>query len=334
MNLESSRVRKTITFDLYGCLLNNKLIHHFVGQVAREHNVEPALAENFFNLYIERVKYSSSSFVPYYDLLQRALLYVDMELNTNTTFVSHLDELFLLHVDIKPHVDVLPALHNLIENGYELYLIANTSFQLVQKQFDNFEGIFNEKNICVTDEVKTYKPNLDFFRFAAKKFKLFGTDHFHVSSNYFNDIIPANLLHWDNIYVNRNKTGIHQDYEPTLVIHNLTDLHEGMGYVRYRQHEEEMAAQRREEEEAEKLEAAKRAQELRARHEAETRRQEQALREREHRMQQQSLHDKIMDPHGFQEVIQNVNPMKARALSLAREKALAHARIRENLNNL
>lgn len=324
-----SRVRKTITFDLYGCLLNDRLIQHFVGQVAREHGIEASLAENFYNLYVERVKFSSERFIPYYDLLQKVLLYVDMELNTKTIFVSHLDELFLMHIDIKPHVDVLPVLHHLADSGYELYLIANTSYQLVQRQFDNFDGLFHDKNICVTDEVKTYKPNHEFFRFAAKKFKLFGTDHFHVSSDYFNDIIPATQLHWDTMYVNRNKTGVHQDYEPTLILNNLNDLEEGMGYVRHRQQEEEFAAKKREDEAKEAAEAAQRAKLIKERQQY-----EQKKRAEEYALSQarKSPAELINNDEEFNILLKNVNPQKARALMLARQRALSNARVRNDLD--
>lgn len=229
--------RRALTFDFYGTLLNYQLIPHFVGQVGRENNINPELTERFFAMYLERMMYALS-YMSYRDVLENAMKYLDMEFNTKV-FSANVDELYLLHYDIKPHPDVLPALHNLKDKGYELYLMANSSLSLVEKQFEHLDGLFNDKNIIVADEVRCYKPHLEFFKAAVDKFKLRTADHFHVSADYFQDIIPATRLHWLTAYVNRSKTGVFKGMEPSGIVTNLSELEEGMINAKKRIEEEE-----------------------------------------------------------------------------------------------
>lgn len=348
--------RRALTFDLYGTLLNYQLIPHFVGQVGRENNINPELTERFFAMYLERMMYAVD-FMSYRDVLENAMKYLDMEFNTKV-FTANVDELYLMHYDIKPHFDVLPALHSLKSKGFELYLMANTSLSLAEKQFDHFEGLFNDKNILVADEVRCYKPRLEFFKAAVDKFKLRTADHFHVSADYFQDIIPATRLHWLTAYVNRSKTGVFKGMEPSGIITNLSELEEGMINAKKRIEEEERAARERElaaqKEEADaQLEAARKAEAERAAQEAARKQameqqmqlqqqqqmqRQQAMQQRQ-RMRSMGFDDMVDDSIDFggnnqyfvpqtqedrilAEKMRNMNPNKARALAKARERAL------------
>ena len=337
--------RRALTFDFYGTLLNYQLIPHFVGQVGRENNINPELTERFFNMYLERMMYALD-YMSYRDVLENAMKYLDMEFNTKV-FSANIDELYLMHYDIKPHFDVLPALQALKSKGYELYLMANTSLSLVEKQFDHFEGLFNDKNILVADEVRCYKPRLEFFKAAVNKFKLRTADHFHVSADYFQDIIPATRLHWLTVYVNRSKTGVFKGMEPSGIITNLSELEEGMVNAKKRIEEEERAARERElaaqKSEAEaQLAAARQAEAEKAAKEAA--RQQQLQQQQQMYQQQQAqrgrgMGDIIDDSVDFGgsnpyfvpqsqedrilvEKMRTMNPNKARALAKARERAL------------
>lgn len=348
--------RRALTFDFYGTLLNYQLIPHFVGQVGRENNINPELTERFFAMYLERMMYALS-YMSYRDVLENAMKYLDMEFNTKV-FSANVDELYLLHYDIKPHPDVLPALHNLKDKGYELYLMANSSLSLVEKQFEHLDGLFNDKNIIVADEVRCYKPHLEFFKAAVDKFKLRTADHFHVSADYFQDIIPATRLHWLTAYVNRSKTGVFKGMEPSGIVTNLSELEEGMVNAKKRIEEEERAARERElaakkSESDAQLAAARQAEAEKAAQEAarkkameqqqqmqaqQAQQQQQMLRERQ-RLQAMGMGDMINDSIDFGgtnsyfvpqnqedrilvEKMRNMNPNKARALAKARERAL------------
>ena len=127
--------RRALTFDLFGCLINHRMITHFVGQIGRENNINPELTERYFQLYLDRVKYAMD-FMTYTDVLNQTMALLDMTFNTKV-FSQASGELLLVYGDMRPHPDVVPSLQKLKNSGYELYLIANANIQMVQKQFDN-----------------------------------------------------------------------------------------------------------------------------------------------------------------------------------------------------
>lgn len=238
--------RRAVTFDFFDCLVNYRLITHYVSQVGRENGIDSALVERLFILYLERLKYCGD-YIPYNDLLAQVLMYLDMELNSKC-FEPTADELYILHNDLRLHQDVMPCLRQLKENGFELYLMANCPTSLVSKHFERMEDLFNDKNTISSDESKCYKPRLDFFKLANNKFKLSSADHFHVSSSYFGDIMAANKMHWDSVYVNRTKTGVYKENEPSVIITTMADLEDAMAYARRKMEEEERLAAERDRE--------------------------------------------------------------------------------------
>lgn len=333
----SSHERRVITFDLYGCLLNFRLVPHFVGQVGRENNINPELTEYFFHLYLNRVMYAMD-FMNYHDVLATTMAYIDMEFNTKV-FTQNFNELYLIHNDLVPHNDVLPVLHALREKGYELYILGNTDMTLMRKQFDRLDGIFDEKTVLVADEPRCYKPRFDFMRKAVDKFKLRSALHFHVSDNYFQDIIPASQLHWMSVYVNRSKTGVYKGIEPSVVINTLSDLEGGMAYALKRIEEEEAAARARENAERQAAEQKAAEQKAKAEETAHVQRAAQQQMQQQRHQQQQyesfNINDDMMEfgnatiteqDRILNEKMKHMNPARARALAKARERA---ARMRD-----
>lgn len=348
--------RKVLTFDLFDCLFNFRLITHFVGQVGRENNLAPDLVENFFQIYMERAK-NAESFMTYHDLLVKVMRYLDMELSTKV-FSANAEELYLMHKDLRPHSDVIPTLEKLRNNGYILCLFADCNMQLVQTYLDKLDNLISEKNVLCVDEMRCYKPRSEFFRFANDKFKLRSADdHFHVSSNYYTDIEPAVRMHWLSVYVNRSKTGMLERAEPSVTIQTLTDIEEAMVLAHKKIEEEERAAQEREmqaaveaERQEQAAEEAKRQRELQAR-------QQQIMLQQQQQMQQQIQRRGAapaqagmgMAPAGAEyrqggnpyfvpqnekdmalsEKMRHMSPTKARALAKARERALANAKMRD-----
>lgn len=338
--------RKALSFDLYGCLLNYRPIEHFVGQVGRENNISPELSEHFFNLYLNRIMYSGN-FMNYRDILDACMHYLDMELNTKV-FTANATELYLLHNDLKLNPDVLPVLHALKDKGYELYLLANTSMFLMKPLFERLDNLFGEKTVLVSDEVRCYKPNIDFFKAASDKFKLRSAEHFHVSSDYFRDIMPATRLRWLTAYVNRSKTGVYENMEPSVIITSLADLEEGMNLAKQRIEAEERAAREREEQAAaaEAAAAAKAEEERKQRKAAEEAARMKAYQQQQLQQQQHmfSRHTGVIvdDMASFgggthqyfvpetqedmilAEKMKKMSPARARAVAKARERALKH----------
>ncbi len=278
--------RRVVTFDLNGCLLNYRMVTHFVGQIGRENGFVPELVERYFQLYLERLRLSVD-FNTIRDVLQMSMRYMDMEFNTKV-FTKNFAELYLIYNDLKPHPDVLPTLEKLHRAGYEMYILSNTDIQLISRQFDNLGGYFNEKKVLVADECRAYKPNLAFFKAADEKFKLRQADHFHVTANYFQDITPAWRMRWLTAYINRSKTGVLEDIEPTVVLATLTDLEEGMQFAKKRIEDEERAAAEREEQ-AKLMEQKKQQIAAQAAQQAKIRQQREMQARQQQQMQQQQL---------------------------------------------
>lgn len=356
--------RRAVTLDLYGCLLNFRLIPHFVGQVARERKLKPELAEMYFNLYYSRVMYGEP-YRPYKAVLARTLDYVDMEMDTQNVFSGCLEELYLMHADLRPTPDVMSALADLKRKNIELYLLSNTDGILTKRSLEVLSPYFDEAHVMSLDETSCYKPDLNYFRAAIDKFKLRGADHFHVASNYFTDIVPAKQLHWDTVYVNRRKTGVMQEALPGMMISSLSELEDAMLWIRINQIEEEKAAQQREAEAVAKAEAdAKAAKEAEAAAQAakdaevaakRAAYQEQQLQMQQVQLQQQDIFGDEIAPsysrtsdidsmgafNGFTPLnmsnpqdakiaakLKTMSPARARAVAAARERALAYAKAR------
>lgn len=346
--------RRAVTFSLYGCLVNYRLIPHFVGQLAVEHGLKSALAESYFNVYYNRVMYGER-FRAYKDLLLRTLQYVDMEMDSKGIFANSLDELYLMHADLRPTPDVVDGLSDLKKKNVELYMLANTDKNLARHAFGFLGDFFDEAHILTVDDTHCYKPDAAFFQAANDKFKLRSADHFHVASNYFTDIVPAKQLHWDTIYVNRRRTGIMEDAAPEMMISSFIELEDAMVTARIRQMEEEAAAQQREAEAAAKAEeearaAAEAAAATRAAREAALQQQRQAQRNAPQRdifgdeiggRSYDSSVDAIGAFSGFTPLNMNnpqdakiaaklkgMSPARARAIAAARERALAYSKTR------
>lgn len=346
---------RAVTFDLYGCLLNFRLIPHFVGQVARERKLSPELAEMYFNLYYSRVMYGEN-IKSYRSLLARVLSYVDMEMDTTNVFTGCLDELYLMHADLRPTPEVMDTLSYLKHKNIQMFILSNSDKFLTHKVMEIFPSFFDDKHIITVDETLCFKPNLDYFKAAADKFKLRSFDHFHVSSNYFTDVVPARTLHWDTIYINRRKTGVLQECVPDMMIPSLKDLKDAMIWVRINQIEEEKAAQLREAEAAAKAEAEEKAREeakaaakaahnaeVMAAHKAELEAQQQHARH-QHLFNNEVTYDPSIDGLGafdgtftplnlnnprdakIAAKLKSVSPARARAIAAARERALAYAK--------
>lgn len=353
--------KRAVTFDLYGCLLNFRQIPHFISQIARENNLKPEVAEPFFNLYFNRVMYAEQP-KSYRELLHRTLEFVDMEMDTVNVFTGCLEELYLLHTDLRPHSDVIKTLEFLKSKNIEMFLLANSDKYLSKRTLEYFRDFFDDKHIFTIEDSLCFKPTNEYWRAATDKFKLRTYDHFHVTGNYFTDVVPAKKLHWDTIYVNRRKTGVLQSCLPDMMIRSLTELDDAMTWVRINQIEEEKAAQQREAEAKAKEDAAAKAEaEAKAAREAEIVAQrtaahkEEMLRQQQQQLKQHLAASSYEDGFGapvfndFDAVgafdnnytpfnlkdprdakiaakMQSVSPARARAIAAARERALANSK--------
>lgn len=192
-------MKKILTFDCYGTLLDPSPLYGLIGQIAKEQGLSSEKAIHIFSSYEDRLMYGES-FMKYDELLLQALTYCDMEMNCDG-FASQYERVILVHKTFQPFPDVLAALRVLKEMGYELVLLSNTTHQMMRWYVEALEHWFDDW--LVAENTKCYKPDLRFFQMAEQKFDLRTREHFHIAKGYWWDIVPASKLGWRKIWVNR-----------------------------------------------------------------------------------------------------------------------------------
>ena len=214
-------MKKTLTFDCYGTLLDTTPLYELIGDIAERHDFSRKKAIETFKSYEDRLMYGEE-FLPYDELLHEILTYCDMELNTNV-FTYHYEKVIEVHKNFFPFPDVLPALYRLKEKGYELLIMSNSTKKIMNWHLEKLDHLFDD--CLVAEETKCYKPTLAFFRMAEEVFKLKEKEHCHIAKGYWWDIVPAKKLNWNKIWVNRdNYIAGRKKETPYLTISSLEEL--------------------------------------------------------------------------------------------------------------
>lgn len=214
-------MNKILTFDCYGTLLDTSPLYSFIGKLAEDNGLSSQKAITTFSNYEDRLMYGES-FINYDELLLEVLSYCDMEMNCNA-FIHQYDKLLELHKNFQPFSDVLEALHKLKMNGYSLAVMSNSTNQIMDWHMEKLDHLFDDR--LVAEDTKCYKPNLQFFQIAEKKFGLKNKKHCHIAKGYWWDIVPACKMGWNKIWVNRTNLSHGRDTEkPYLTVSTLLEL--------------------------------------------------------------------------------------------------------------
>lgn len=214
-------MNKILTFDCYGTLLDTSPLYSFIGKLAEDIGLSSQKAIATFSNYEDRLMYGES-FINYDDLLLEVLSYCDMEMNCNV-FIHQYDKLLELHKNFQPFSDVMEALHKLKMNGYNLAVMSNSTNQIMDWHMEKLDHLFDDR--LVAEDAKCYKPNLQFFQMAEKKFGLKNKKHCHIAKGYWWDIVPAYKMGWNKIWVNRTNLSHGRDTEkPYLTVSTLLEL--------------------------------------------------------------------------------------------------------------
>ncbi|HIF9077910.1 TPA: haloacid dehalogenase type II [Photobacterium damselae] len=70
---------------------------------------------------------------------------------------------------LQPYSDVIPALKYLKENGFKLIALSNSSSKLINEQLNNSGVISFFDEIISAEEVTTFKPDPQVYKYAAKR---------------------------------------------------------------------------------------------------------------------------------------------------------------------
>lgn len=214
-------MKKILTFDCYGTLLNTSPLYNFIGDIAEENGLSKEKAIEVFSSYEDRLMYGEE-FIVYDKLLFEVLTYCNMELNTDI-FTSKYDEIIGIHRNFLPFPDVLEALRKLKEKGYYLAIMSNSINEIMSWHLKKLGNLFDDS--LVAEDTKCYKPNLKFFKMAEEKFGLKNNEHCHIAKGYWWDIVPASKMNWNKIWVNRTNLEKGREHEkPYIIVSSLLKL--------------------------------------------------------------------------------------------------------------
>ncbi len=209
-----------LTFDCYGTLLNTAPIYEAVEAIAKKHGLDGKAVGGVFSSYEDRLMYGED-YIPYDALILRALEYCDFEMATDI-FRSGYDQILSVHENIIPLPDVMETLRALHERGYELALMSNSAWSIMQHNLKAFDGLF--QNVILAQDVHAYKPQLAFFRYAEEMLKLKEREHWHIAKGYWWDIRPCTRMGWRKIWVNRERKKGMEKFLPYDEVHALDEV--------------------------------------------------------------------------------------------------------------
>lgn len=125
---------------------------------------------------------------------------------------------------LPPHPDVRAGLQKLKDKGYTLVSLTNSSNKGVYTQFKNADLLsFFDKRLSVED-IKTYKPDLKTYAWAAKQMGIEPKDAMLVAAHGW-DIAGAKQAGWQAVFIKRpGKVLYPLARKPDVVISELTAL--------------------------------------------------------------------------------------------------------------
>jgi len=213
-------MKKVLTFDCYGTLLNTDVLYDYVYHLAKINGFSGNQAREIFIHYEDRLMYGED-FIPYDQLLFFALEYCDMELNTNI-FAREWKNILDLHKKFEPYDDVIRTLKYLKSQQYQLILMSNSTHEIMKFHKEKLENLFDD--YVLADDTKCYKPDLKFFEYTSQKFDLSKKEHWHIAKGYWWDIVPCSKLGWNKIWVNRKHVFGNKKHLPYQEITTLDEL--------------------------------------------------------------------------------------------------------------
>ncbi|WP_082712274.1 haloacid dehalogenase type II [Vibrio tritonius] len=97
------------------------------------------------------------------------------KLSVNVTN-QKLDDVLNTFASLPPHDDIKPALAQLRSAGFKVVALSNSSRNLITKQITNagLNEYFDE--VISVEEVNTFKPSFDAYKFASEKLKCDASD--------------------------------------------------------------------------------------------------------------------------------------------------------------
>lgn len=214
-----------LTFDVYGTLLNMSSIAETISEIAKENNFDGKKASSMYSTVEDEIMYGEE-FVTLDKIVNKSLFWSDTYLNQNFLQKNY-DRVIQAYKDLKPFPDVIESLKELKSRGYTLVIMSNSMDMIMDENKKSLGGIFDKSYLA--ENVKAYKPRIEFFQFVHKDLDFDNINHTHIANGYWWDIEPATKMNWKyKIWVNRNKMKKSLEFDPQI---EVVDLKEALNYL-------------------------------------------------------------------------------------------------------
>jgi len=191
---------EVLSFDCYGTLIDwESGILAALKPVLLNHDKD--LDENqILELYAEiESKIEKGEFVKYKEVLRKVMEEISHKLGFN---ISSLERECLVDSlkNWQPFPDTVKALRTL-KKMFKLAVISNIDNDLFAYSAKQLKVEFNY--LITAEQVESYKPSINNFKFAIKKIGIPPKKILHVAQSIYHDIIPAKTLGFSTVWINR-----------------------------------------------------------------------------------------------------------------------------------
>ncbi|MEH1819305.1 MAG: haloacid dehalogenase type II [Nostoc sp.] len=191
---------KALTFDCYGTLIDwENGILGVLKPLLRVHNTNLD-NEQILEIFAEfEAELEKGEYIKYREVLKRVV----QKFGERFGFEPTADELNSLADSIQywlPFPDTVDALRAL-KKKFKLVIISNVDDDLFAFSAKHLEVEFDR--IITAEQVKSYKPSLNNFRFAIERINLPLEQILHVAASLYHDIVTAKSLGISTVWVNR-----------------------------------------------------------------------------------------------------------------------------------
>jgi len=197
--VDYSRI-KLLSFDCYGTLVDwQKCVTDILTPFFNQFQVEFSRKEIFETFLEADRQLESGDYMPYREILAGIVIYMADKLRISIDPATRyiLSEKF---VDWLPFPDTVESL-KLLKKKFQLAIISNVDDKLFSITNKLLEVEFDY--VITAQQLGSYKPNRDNFKAAQDRFGLEPGQMLHVAQSIFHDIVPANKLGWNTVWVNR-----------------------------------------------------------------------------------------------------------------------------------
>lgn len=208
---------KFLTFDCYGTLLHEEPTYQAVEKIATKIGVDAKLARQRFETY-QNDRNNIHPYLDYAILTRNNLIHLDYQFGLEHEFEKYYVDVLIAHRSLTPFTEVIPTLQSLIDRGYKLIMMSNSSWDIIDANRKMLQVPFD---VWTAEDVHAYKPDLHFFKTIEQHYGLTPENHWHIAQGYASDIIPADEMNWPSIWVNRLNESASTKVLPTHMIQTL-----------------------------------------------------------------------------------------------------------------